>query len=398
MAYKIAVIPGDGVGPEVISEGRKVLDAVSEVENFEIEWREFPHGAEHYLKTGELLGEETLKEIERCDAIYFGSIGDPRVPTGVLEQGILLALRFYFDQFVNLRPVKLFEGVPTPLAGKRPEDIDFCVVRENTEDFYVGAGGRVKLANASKQRAERGAAGAGKRVERQVLEIKRSLYQLKFGLEIEGDADEIAYQIGVLSRKGCERVIRFAFEFARARRGGEFAGRKKVTSVDKANVLTHAYGFWREIFSEIAKEYPEIETEFAFVDAVAMWFVKNPENFDVVVTPNMFGDILTDLGAMIQGGLGLAPGANINPEGVSMFEPIHGSAPKYAGKGIANPIATIWAGSLMLEYLGERKAAEIVLKAISEVLRERKVLTPDLGGSSKTSDVGDAIAKKVKSS
>ncbi|MCW7080167.1 MAG: isocitrate/isopropylmalate dehydrogenase family protein [Candidatus Methanospirare jalkutatii] len=419
MAYKIAVIPGDGVGPEVISEGRKVLDAVSEVENFEIEWREFPHGAEHYLKTGELLGEETLKEIERCDAIYFGSIGDPRVPTGVLEQGILLTLRFYFDQFVNLRPVKLFEGVPTPLAGKRPEDIDFCVVRENTEDFYVGAGGRVKLANASKQKAAKGAAGAGKGVERQVLEIKRSLYQLKFGLEIEGDADEIAYQIGVLSRKGCERVIRFAFEFARARRrsgGGGGAGegeerersqgqgqeqgrsRKKVTSVDKANVLTHAYGFWREIFSEIAKEYPEIETEFAFVDAVAMWFVKNPENFDVVVTPNMFGDILTDLGAMIQGGLGLAPGANINPEGVSMFEPIHGSAPKYAGKGIANPIATIWAGSLMLEQLGERKAAEIVLKAISEVLRERKVLTPDLGGSSKTSDVGDEIAKKVKAS
>ena len=397
MAYKIAVIPGDGVGPEVISEGRKVLDAVSEVENFEIEWREFPHGAEHYLKTGELLGEETLKEIERCDAIYFGSIGDPRVPTGVLEQGILLTLRFYFDQFVNLRPVKLFEGVPTPLAGKRPEDIDFCVVRENTEDFYVGAGGRVKLANASKQRAERGAA-KGKGAERQVLEIKRSLYQLKFGLEIEGDADEIAYQIGVLSRKGCERVIRFAFEFARARRGGESAGRKKVTSVDKANVLTHAYGFWREIFSEIAKEYPEIETEFAFVDAVAMWFVKNPENFDVVVTPNMFGDILTDLGAMIQGGLGLAPGANINPEGVSMFEPIHGSAPKYAGKGIANPIATIWAGSLMLEQLGERKASEIVLKAIAEVLRERKVLTPDLGGSSKTSDVGDEIAKKVKAS
>ncbi|MCW7074524.1 MAG: isocitrate/isopropylmalate dehydrogenase family protein [Candidatus Methanospirare jalkutatii] len=395
MAYKIAVIPGDGVGPEVISEGRKVLDAVSEVENFEIEWREFPHGAEHYLKTGELLGEETLKEIERCDAIYFGSIGDPRVPTGVLEQGILLALRFYFDQFVNLRPVKLFEGVPTPLAGKRPEDIDFCVVRENTEDFYVGAGGRVKLANASKQKAAKGAA-KGKGVERQVLEIKRSLYQLKFGLEIEGDADEIAYQIGVLSRKGCERVIRFAFEFARARRRGESAGRKKVTSVDKANVLTHAYGFWREIFSEIAKEYPEIETEFAFVDAVAMWFVKNPENFDVVVTPNMFGDILTDLGAMIQGGLGLAPGANINPEGVSMFEPIHGSAPKYAGKGIANPIATIWAGSLMLEQLGERKASEIVLKAISEVLKERKVLTPDLGGSSKTSDVGDEIAKKVK--
>ncbi|RLG36233.1 3-isopropylmalate dehydrogenase [Methanosarcinales archaeon] len=403
--YRIAVVPGDGIGPEVISEGRKVIDAVSEMENFDVEWREFPNGAEHYLRTGELVSEETLKEMERCDAIYLGSVGDPRVPPGVLEQGILLTIRFYFDQYVNLRPVKLFEGVPTPLAGKGPDDIDFCVIRENTEDFYVGAGGRVKSAYSAISKKE-------------VLEIRRNLYNLKFGLEIEGDADEIAYQIGIISRKGCERVIKFAFERARERgrermtaaerdmaegaeeKTGEAGKRRvsKVTSVDKANVLTHAYGLWREVFSEIAKEYPEIETEFAYVDAVTMWFVKNPENFDVVVVPNMFGDIITDLGAIIQGGLGLAPGGNINPEGVSMFEPIHGSAPKYAGKGVANPIATIWAGALMLEQLGERGASDKIINAISSLLKERKILTPDIGGTSKTSEVGDAIVKKVRGS
>ncbi|MCW3133088.1 MAG: isocitrate/isopropylmalate family dehydrogenase [Methanophagales archaeon] len=266
--YKIAVIRGDGIGPEVISEGKKVFEAVSELENFELEWIEYPHGAEHYLKTGELIGEDTLKELERNDAIYFGSIGDPRVETGVLEQGILLTMRFYFDQYVNLRPVKLLEGVSTPLAGKRPEDIDFSVVRENTEDFYVGIGGRAKA----------------ERKKREELEIVRKLYYIKFGLDIETDADELAYQIGVVTREGCERVMRFAFELARDE------GKKKVTSVDKANVLTHGYGFWWEIFSEVAREYPEIDTEFNFVDAICMWLVKNPEWYQVVVTPNMFGD------------------------------------------------------------------------------------------------------------
>ncbi len=372
--YKIAVIRGDGIGPEVISEGKKVLDAVSEFENFELEWIEYPHGAEHYLKTGELIGEDTLKELERCDAIYFGSIGDPRVETGVLEQGILLTMRFYFDQYVNLRPVKLLEGVSTPLAGKRPEDIDFSVVRENTEDFYVGIGGRAKA----------------KGKKREELEIVRKLYHIKFGLDIETDADELAYQIGVVTREGCERVIRFAFELAREE------GKKKVTSVDKANVLTHGYGFWREIFSEVALEYPEIDTEFNFVDAICMWLVKNPEWYQVVVTPNMFGDIITDLGAMIQGGLGLAPGANINPDGVSMFEPIHGSAPKYKGKGISNPVATIWAGAMLLETVGEKSASEMVLSAIESVLREGKVRTYDLGGNSKTSEVGDAIVEGIR--
>jgi 3-isopropylmalate dehydrogenase len=375
--YNIAIIRGDGIGPEVIREGKKVLDAVSECENFELRWIEYPHGAEHYLQTGELLGEDTLKELGRCDAIYFGCIGDPRIEPGILEQGILLTLRFYFDQYVNLRPVKLLEGVRTPLAGKRPEDIDFSVVRENTEDFYVGIGGRAK--------------GKGRGKKRDELEIKRTLYHIKFGLEIESDADELAYQIGVVTREGCERVMRFAFEFARAQ------GKKKVTSVDKANVLTHGYGFWREVFTGVAKDYPEIDTEFNFVDAICMWLIKNPEWYQVIVTPNMFGDIITDLGAMIQGGLGLAPGANINPDGVSMFEPIHGSAPKYAGKGVSNPIATIWAGALLLENVGEKRASDRVLQAIEAVLREGHVRTYDLGGSSKTSEVGDAIAEEIRS-
>jgi tartrate dehydrogenase/decarboxylase/D-malate dehydrogenase len=373
MKHNIAVIRGDGIGPEIISEGKKVLDAVSEFDNFELEWVEYPHGAEHYLSTGELINEDTLKELEQYDTIYFGCIGDPRIDTGVLEQGILLNMRFYFDQYVNLRPVKLLEGVPTPLAGKGPADIDFSVVRENTEDFYVGIGGRVKEKKKSEE-----------------LEIVRERYQVKFGLDIETDSDELAYQIGILTREGCERVMKYAFELARAQ------GKNKVTSVDKANVLTYGYGFWREVFTEVAREYPEIETDFNFVDALCMWLVKNPEWYQVIVAPNMFGDIITDLGAMIQGGLGLAPGGNINPDGVSMFEPIHGSAPKYKGKGVSNPIATIWAGAMLLESIGEKSASEKVINAIETVLREGQVRTYDLGGNAKTSEVGDAIVSEIK--
>ena len=376
--YKIAVFGGDGIGPEVIREGKKVLEAVSEYENFELQWFDYPNGGEYYLRTGELLSEETLKELEQCDAIYFGSIGDPRVEPGILERGILLTLRFYFDQYVNLRPVKLLEGVPSPLAHHEHghghgHDIDFMVVRENTEDFYVSIGGRVKGNKSSKE-----------------LELIRNLYNIKFKLDIESDADELAYQIGVITREGCERVMRFAFELARK------TGKKRVTSVDKANVLTEGYGFWREVFNDVAKEYPDIETEFNYVDAMCMWLVKNPEWYKVVVAPNMFGDIITDLGAMIQGGLGLAPGANINPDGVSMFEPIHGSAPKYSGKGVSNPIATIWAGAMLLDNIGESRASEIVLHAIETVLRDGKVRTYDLGGKSKTSEVGDAIVSAIK--
>ncbi|MEM2875008.1 MAG: isocitrate/isopropylmalate family dehydrogenase [Candidatus Hadarchaeales archaeon] len=373
MKHRIAVIPGDGIGPEVIREGLKVLNAASDaLPGLSFEFTEFPYGAEHYLKTGELIPDDGLREMAKHDAIYLGALGDPRVEPGILEKGILLALRFHFEQYVNLRPVKLYPGVKCPLAGKGPEHVNFYVVRENTEDFYVGIGGR-----------------AGEGISKAQLGIVRSIYRARFNLDLEVDGDEIAYQVGVISRKGAERVIRYAFELARRK------GKKRVTSVDKANVLTHVYGLWREVFEKVARDYPEIETEHAFVDAVAMWFVKNPEWYQVVVTPNMFGDIITDLAAMIQGGLGLAPGGNINPEGISMFEPIHGSAPKYAGKNVANPMATVLAGALMLETIGETAAAERIERAVGEVLREGKILPRDLGGSSSTSEVGDAIARKV---
>lgn len=370
--YRVASIGGDGIGPEIIDEGKKVLDAAGERFGFSIEWQDFPIGADRYLASGELVTEDELRDLRRFSAIYFGAIGDERVRPGVLEKGILLALRFYFDQYINLRPIKLLEGVWTPLAGKTPQDIDFVVVRENTEDFYVGIGSRFQ----------------GR--EKKQLEIIRELYQVKFNLDVESDADEIAYQIGVITREGAERVISYAFDLA-ARRG------KKLTSVDKANVLSDVYGLWREVFTGCAGRYPEVSTEFTFVDAITMWFVKNPEWFDVVVTPNMFGDIITDLGAMIQGGLGLAPGGNINPSGVSMFEPIHGSAPKYKGQNVANPLATIWAGSLLLDTLGEHEASEAVIGAIGRAITSGKV-TRDMGGDLSTSAVGDAVAGLLKQS
>ena len=367
--HTVAVIPGDGIGPEIIAEGRKVLDAAAARYGFGIEWVEYDIGAERYLATKQLLTDDDLDSLSSVRAIYFGAIGDERVPPGILETGILLRLRFALDLYVNLRPVRLLPGVVTPLANKRPEDIDFVVVRENTEDFYVGIGGRFREA------------------DRRTLTVERELYELTFSLDAESDADEIAYQIGVISREGSERVIRYAFDLAMQRR-------KKVTSVDKANVLTEIYGLWREVFTGIAKGYPQVTSEFNFVDAVTMWFVKNPEWFDVVVTPNMFGDIITDLGAMIQGGMGLAPGGNINPDGTSMFEPIHGSAPKYRGQNVANPLATIWAGSLLLDHLGEHEAAGGVLAAISSSILAG-VTTKDMGGTAGTNQVGDWIAKEV---
>lgn len=370
--YRVASIGGDGIGPEILVEGRKVLDAAGERFGFDIQWDEYELGAERYLAEGTLLTEDDLKDLATHKAIYFGAIGDPRVQPGVLEKGILLALRFYFDQYVNLRPIKLLPGVSTPLAGKGPEDIDFVVVRENTEDFYVGLGGRV----------------TGPGVSRQELVLARELYKVKFGLDIESDADEIAYQIGVVSRQGSRRVISYAFDLAERRK-------KKLASVDKANVLSDVYGLWREVFTSVSADHPSVATEFMFVDAVTMWFVKNPEWFDVVVTPNMFGDIITDLGAMIQGGLGLAPGGNINPAGTSMFEPIHGSAPKYRGQNRANPIATIWAGSLLLDHLGEQEAAAAVVGAIATSITDG-VVTKDMGGSTGTSGVGDHIAALVR--
>ncbi len=373
MNYKVPVVPGDGIGPEIIAEGRRVLEAASDKHGFSIDWIEFPLGAEHYLKTGELVSEETLKELGKYKAIYLGAIGDPRVKPGILEKGVLLAMRFYFDQYVNLRPVKLLEGVWTPLKDKGPKDIDFVVVRENTEDFYIGIGSRAKAGHSHAD-----------------FEVIRALYNIKFGLDVDSDSEEIGYQIGEVSKEGCHRVIKYAFDLAMKRR-------KQVSSVDKANVLSDIYGFWREIFTEVAHTYPSVKTDFNFVDAITMWFVKNPEWFDVVVAPNMFGDIITDLGAMIQGGLGLAPGANLNPEGTSMFEPIHGSAPKYKGMNKVNPIATIWAGALLLDHLGEQEAAEDIVKAIERNLFEGRIRTYDLGGGSTTSEVGTEIARLVGS-
>ncbi len=370
--YRIPVIAGDGIGPEVIVEGKKVLDAVSEAQNFEIEWVDYPFGADHYLTTGELVTEEALKELEKSKVIYLGAVGDPRCPPGILEKGILLTLRFYLDQFVNLRPIQLYEGVPTPLRNKTAKDINFSVVRENTEDAYIGIGGNAK-----------------KGKKRDEFTLSRHIYNIKFGLDVDSDHDEIAYQLMVISRKGAERVIRYAFDLCKRER------RTKVTSVDKANVLTHVYSLWRDVFDQVKKDYPGIETDFTYVDAITMWFVKNPEWFHIVVTPNMFGDIITDLGAMIQGGLGVAAGGNINPEGASMFEPIHGSAPKYKGMERINPIATILAGRMMLDTLGEARSAKAVEMAVQEVLIEGKIRTPDLGGMSKTSEVGDAVAAKT---
>ena len=371
MKYKVPVIPGDGIGPEIVAEGIKVAEAAAERHGFDIEWTAYPLGADHYLETGELVSEETLKDLSRYRAIYLGSIGDPRVKPGVLEKGVLLAMRFYFDQYVNLRPVKLLEGVWTPLKEKGPQDIDFVVVRENTEDFYIGIGSRAK---------------AGKSHDE--FEVARALYNVKFGLDVESESDEIAYQIGMISKEGTRRVIKYAFDLAMKRK-------KHLSSVDKANVLSDIYGFWREEFLAISAQYPEVSTDFNFVDAITMWFVKNPEWFDVVVAPNMFGDIITDLGAMIQGGLGLAPGANINPDGTSMFEPIHGSAPKYRGMNKVNPIATIWAGAMLLEHLGEQAAAEDVVRAIEMNIKRGEVRTYDMGGSNTTSEVGDDIAAIV---
>ena len=368
--YKIAAIGGDGIGPEIVAEGKKVLDAAGERFHFDIEWTDFDIGAERYLATSQLLTEDDLKELAKFKAIYFGSIGDPRIRPGILEKGILLNLRFFFDEYVNLRPIKLLEGVETPLANKTSKDIDFVVVRENTEDFYVGIGSRFK----KHQKIE--------------LSVVRDMYNVKFGLDVESDAEELADQIGVVTREGSRRVQTYAFKLAEKRK-------KKLTSVDKANVLSDVYGLWREVFTETAKKYPDVATDFNFVDAVTMWFVKNPEWFDVVVTPNMFGDIITDLGAMIQGGLGLAPGGNINPKGTSMFEPIHGSAPKYKGMDVANPVATIWAGSLLLDHIGEHKAAASIVTAIEKSIKDG-VVTKDMGGSAGTAKVGSYIAECVK--
>ena len=349
--YNIAVVPGDGTGPEVIAEGIKVLETVADKCSFGLNFTYYNLGGEHYKATGEILPVATIEALAAADAIYLGAIGHPDVKPGILEKGILLALRFHFDQYVNLRPVRLYEGVDTPLKDKGPEHIDFVVVRENTEGLYAGAGGCLK----------------------------------------RGTADEVAIQESINTRKGVERCIRYAFEYCRKRNK-----RKKLTLCGKTNVLTFAFDLWERAFREVAKEYPDIQTDYAHVDAICMWMVKNPEWFDVIVTDNMFGDIITDLAAMIQGGMGIAAGANINPQGVSMFEPIGGSAPKYTGMGIINPIAAISAAQLMLETLGEDHAASLIEKGVMKVLREdiKDVAAGKMGFSTK--EVGNLIAEYIR--
>ncbi len=350
-SYKIAVIPGDGTGPEQVREGLKVLKAVADKNGFALETTEYDYGGEYYLRTGEVLPPGAVEDLRQRDAIYLGAIGHPDVRPGILEKGVLLNMRFELDQYINLRPVKLYPGVETPLAGKKPEDIDFVVVRENTEGLYTGSGGFLR----------------------------------------KGTAEEVAIQTSINTRKGVERCVRFAFEYARRRNKNN-----KVTLCGKTNVLTYAFDLWERTFYEVGEEYPEIEKDYAHVDAICMWMVKNPDWFDVIVTDNMFGDIITDLGAMIQGGMGIAAGGNLNPEGCSMFEPIGGSAPKYTGKNVINPLAAICAGGMMLDHLGEEQAALMVEDAVKEVCAKNlKSLAAGRMGYS-TSEVGDLVVSNLK--
>jgi 3-isopropylmalate dehydrogenase len=348
--YKIALVPGDGTGPEVLAEGVKVVNAAADKFGFKLETTSYDIGGERYKRTGEILPDSVLEEFRSFDAIYLGAIGHPDVKPGLLEKGILLTMRFSLDQYINLRPVKLYPGVETPLKDKGPEDIDFVVVRENSEGLYTGAGGFLK----------------------------------------KGTPDEVAIQESINTRKGAERCIRYAYDFCR-RRNQE----KKLTLCGKTNVLTYAFDMWERTFNEVAREYPDIKTDYAHVDATCMWMVKNPEWFDVIVTDNMFGDIITDLGAMIQGGMGIAAGGNINPQGVSMFEPMGGSAPKYTGQNIINPMATIMAGQMMLDVLGEEKAAQAVEQAVITVVstKLKNMAAGKMGYS--TSEVGDLVAQFI---
>ncbi len=348
--HKIAIMGGDGTGPEVVVEGVKVLEAAAKKFDFSLEMTDFDYGGDRYLRTGEVLPDNAAEELSKHDAIFLGAIGHPDVKPGILEKGILLNLRFALDQYINLRPVILYPNVETPLKDKGPEDIDFVVVRENTEGLYAGAGGVLK----------------------------------------KGTPDEVAVQESINTRKGVERCLRFAFEYARKRNK-----KKTVTLCGKTNVLTFAFDLWERAFYEVAKEYPDIKTDYAHVDATCMWMVKNPEWFDVIVTDNMFGDIITDLGAMIQGGMGVAAGGNINPEGVSMFEPIGGSAPKYTGRNVINPLASIGAAQMMMEYLGEDAAAAAIEEGIRYVVAEKlKSLSAGKMGYS-TTEVGDLVVQTI---
>jgi len=350
--YRIALIPGDGIGPEVIDEAVRVLNRVAELDDrIAFEFTTFPWGCEYYLKHGEMMPEDGMETLKRFDAILLGAVGYPGVPDHISLRGLLLKIRHDFDEYVNLRPVKLLRGAPCPLKDAKVGDIDMIFIRENSEGEYAGSGAW--------------------------------LYP---------DTDqEVVIQNGVFSRKGCERIIRYAYELARKEK-------KSLTSVSKGNALNYSMVFWDQIFKEVGKDYPDVETYSLLVDAASMFMVKKPERFGVVVTSNLFGDILTDLGAAIAGGMGLAASANLNPEKKfpSMFEPIHGSAPDIAGKGIANPLASIWAASQMLDFLGYEEWGAKIIDAIEALLQDKSSLTPDLGGTASTSECGKALAALLK--
>ena len=347
-SYKIAVMPGDGTGPEVVREGVKVLGAVSKKFGLSFDFANFDFGGERYMKTGETLPDSAVEELRGFDAIFLGAIGHPDVKPGILEKGILLKLRFALDQYINLRPVKLYSSRFTPLKDKGPEHIDFVVVRENTEDMYAGMGGTLR----------------------------------------KGSPYEVATQEMVYTRQGVDRCLKFAFEYTQKRNK-----KNTLTLCGKTNVLTFVFDLWERAFREMgAKSYPGVKLDYAHIDAICMWMVKNPEWFDVIVTTNMFGDVITDLGAMVQGGMGIAAGGNINPEGVSMFEPIGGSAPKYTNQNVINPLAAIGAAGMMLEILGENDAAKAVEAAVIKVADEK---LQSLGAGKmgySTTQVGDLVA------
>ena len=348
--YDIALIPGDGTGPEVVAEGVKALEALSRKFGIDFRFRTFDMGAKRYLREGVLVRDGEISQLKEMDAIFLGAIGHPDVKPGILEKEILLRLRFELDLYINLRPVVLFPGVETPLKGKGPEHIDFLVVRENSEGTYAGGGGFFK----------------------------------------KGTPDEVAIQESVNTRKGVERCVRYAFEQCRKR-----DRKKRLTLCAKTNVLVYESDLWFRVFQEVQDAYPDIETDYQHVDALCMWMIKNPEWFDVIVTGNMFGDIITDIGAIIQGGLGIAAGGNINPGVAAMFEPIGGSAPKYEGLNKINPMAAISAAQMMLEYLGEKAAATCLLDAIKGVVKEDlKSLDAGKMGFG-TREVGDLVAARI---
>jgi tartrate dehydrogenase/decarboxylase / D-malate dehydrogenase len=357
-SYNIAVIPGDGVGKEVVDEGLKIMHAVAEKHGFDTRTEHFGWGCDYYLEHGRMRPDDMLDILKGFDAIFLGCVGDSNKVPDHLSLTLLLHIRQGFDQYVNLRPIKLYPGVDTPVRTATPRTVDFVVVRENTEGEYSSMGGFFKL----------------------------------------GSPDAFAVQSGVFTRKGCERIMHYAFQLARNRK--ELGARQtvgKVTNCSKSNALKYSMVFWDSVFNDVARNYSDIATDSAFVDAITMWFIKNPESFDVIVASNLFGDIITDLGAMLQGGMGFAASANINPEKTypSMFEPIHGSAPKYKGKGIANPVAAIESIRMMLDHLGEAGAAKDIEGAVVEVLSGGKIKTKDMGGNHSTSEMGNAVKEAL---